>query len=141
VDVSTGATSVANGVGVGLLPIGVSGGRLLSKARSRGLRRVVMGLVLGVVVQTSVSLIAVSVVPGIGDRGTVVRIGIAIVAIRFTLLGRVLIPRVLAQDIYSLVNRVGVVCLAKRVLLLKSFQKWAVLGLGGRPKEEVGIKF
>jgi len=50
VDVSSGTTGVANGVGVGLLPIGVLAGRLLSKARSQGLRRVVTGLVSGVVV-------------------------------------------------------------------------------------------
>ena len=60
--------------------------------------------------------------------------GITIV-IRFILLGWGLIPRVLAQDIYSLVNRVRVVCLAERVLLLKSFQMGAMLGFGGRPEE------
>jgi len=50
-------------------------------------------------------------------------VGIAIVVVQFTLLGWILIPRVLVQDIYGLVNGFRVVCLAKRILLLKSFQK------------------
>jgi len=50
VDVASGATGVANGVGVGLLlPIGVAAA-LLSKARSQGLRRVRTGLVSRVIV-------------------------------------------------------------------------------------------
>jgi len=64
VDVAAGATGVANGVGVGLLlPIGVLASRLLSKARSQGLKRVLTGLVSRVVVQTGVILITVTVVP------------------------------------------------------------------------------
>jgi len=103
VDMASGATGVADGVGSGLLPVGASASRLLGEARSRGLRRVVPGLVSGVVVRTSVIAITITVIPGIGDLGTIVRIGIPIV-IRFILLGRGLIPRVLAQDIHGLVN-------------------------------------
>jgi len=50
VDMASGATSMANGIGVGLLPIRVLASRLLSEARSRGLRRVISGLVLGLIV-------------------------------------------------------------------------------------------
>jgi len=74
VDVTSGATGVANGVGAELLPIRVRASRLLSEAGSRGLRGVVPRLVSGVIVRTMVIVITATVVPGIGDLGTVVRI-------------------------------------------------------------------
>jgi len=78
----------------------------------------VPGLVSGVVVRASLIAITIAVVPGIGDLGTIVRIRITIV-VWFILLGWGLVPRVLAQDIYGLVNGIRVVGLAKRILLLQ----------------------
>jgi len=66
-----------------------------------------------------VILITVSVVPVIVARGRVVRVGIARIAIWFVLVGRVLIPTVLAKDIHSLVDSVGVLFLAQGTLGLQ----------------------
>jgi len=79
------ATSVADGLGVGLvLPTGVTAA-LLSEASSRDARRVRTRLSARVVVGSRVVLIAVSVVPVIVARGTIVGVGIARIAIRFAL--------------------------------------------------------
>jgi len=97
-DVAHLATSVADGLGVGLgLPTGVASA-LLSKVRSRDARRVSSRLIARVVVGSRVVLIAVSVVHVIVARGMVVGVGIVRIAIRFALVGRVLIPAVLAKD-------------------------------------------
>jgi len=97
-------------VGLGL-PTGVAAA-LLSKARSRDARGVGTGLIARVVVGTRAILISVAVVPVIVARGTVVRIGIARIAIGFALVGRDLIPTVLAKDIHGLVDSIGVLFLA-----------------------------
>jgi len=116
VDVTHLAAGVANGLGVGLgLPTGVALA-LLSKARSQNARRVRTGLIARAVVRTRVILITVAVVPVIVAQGTVVRVGIARIAIGFALVGRVLIPTVLAEDIHSLVDSIGVMFLAQGVL-------------------------
>jgi len=117
VDMTSGATGVANGVGAGLLPVRASASGLLGEAGSRGLRRVVPGLVSGVVIRSGVVVITTAVIPGIGDLGTIVRIGISIVVL-FIGLGCGLIPGMLAQDIHCLVNGIRVVGLAERILLL-----------------------
>jgi len=112
VDVAHLATGMTDGLGVGLgLPTRVTAA-LLSKARSRDARGVGTGLSARVVVGTRVILISVSVVPVIVARGTVVVVGSAGIAIRFALVGRVLIPTVLAKDIHGLVDSIGVLFLA-----------------------------
>ena len=123
VDVTHLATGLVDGLGVGLgLPTGVTSA-LLSKARSRGARRVGTGLIARVVVRTRVILITVPVVPVIVARGTVVRVGSSEIAIGFALVGRVLIPTVLAKDIHGLVDSIGVLFLAQGMLGLQGSQK------------------
>jgi len=56
------------------------------------------------------------VVPVIVSQRTVVRVGIARIAIGFELVGRVLIPTVLAKDVHSLVDSIGVLFLAQGTL-------------------------
>jgi len=112
VDVAHLATGVADGLGVGLgLPTRVTAA-LLSEARSQYARGVGMGLIARVVVGSRAILIPVLVVPVVVAQGTVVVVGIARIAIRFVLVGRVLIPTVLAKDIYGLVDSIGVLFLA-----------------------------
>jgi len=119
VDVTHLATGVADGLEAGLgLPPGVVAA-LLGKARSQGARRVGMGLIARVVVPTRVILIMVLAILVIVARGTVVRIGIERIAIGFALVGRVLIPMVLAEDIHSLVDSIGVLFLAQGILGLQ----------------------
>jgi len=123
VDVTHFTAGVACGVGVGLwLPTGVAMA-LLSKARSQRIRRVGTRLIARVVVQTRVILITVAVDLVVVARGTVVRVGIARIAIRFALVGRILIPMVLAKDIHGLVDGVWVLFLAVGVLGRQSSQK------------------
>jgi len=115
-DVAHLTTGMADGLGVGLgLPTRVTAA-LLSEARSRDARGVGTGLIARVVVGTRAILISVSVVLVVVARGTVVGVGIARVAIRFALVGRVLIPTVLAKDIHSLVDSIGVLFLAQEML-------------------------
>ena len=115
-DVAHLATGVADGLRMGLgLPTGVTSA-LLSEASSRGARRVRTRLIARVVVGSRVILIAVTVVPVIVARGTVVGVGIARIAIWFALVGRVLIPVVLAKDIHGLVDSIGVLLLAQGIL-------------------------
>jgi len=112
VDAAHLATGVADGLGVGLgLPTRVTAA-LLSAARSRDARGVRTGRIARVVVGLRVILIPVSVVLVIVARGTVVVVGIVRIAIRFALVGRVLIPMVLAKDIHGLVDSIGVLFLA-----------------------------
>jgi len=116
VDVAHLATGMADGLGVGLsLPTRVTAA-LLSKARSREARGVRTGLIARVVVGPRAVLISVAVVPVIVARGTVVGVGIARIAIWFVLVGRVLIPVVLAKDIHGLVDSIGVLLLAQGIL-------------------------
>jgi len=115
-DVAHLATSVADGMGVGLcLPTGVASA-LMSKASSQDARRVRTRLIARVVVGSRVILIAVTVVPVIVARGTGVRVGIARIAIRFALVRGVLIPAVLAKDIYGLVDSIRALLLAQGML-------------------------
>jgi len=119
-DVAHLATSLADGLGVGLgLPTGVASA-LLSEARSRDARGVRARLIARVVVGSRVVLISVSVVPVVVAQGTVVGVGIARIVIRFVLVGRVLIPAVLAKDIHGLVDSIGVLLLAQGMLGLQS---------------------
>jgi len=111
-DVAHLATGMADGLGVGLgWPTRVTAA-LLSDARSRDARGVGTGLIARVVVGSRAILISVLVVPVILARGTVVVVGIARVAIRFALVGRVLIPTMLAKDIHGLVDSIRVLFLA-----------------------------
>jgi len=89
---------------------------LLSEARSRDARGVRTGLIARVVVGSRAILIAVLVVPVVGARGTVMGFGIARIAIRFVLVGRVLISAVLAKDIHGPVDSIGVLFLAQGIL-------------------------
>ena len=115
-DVAHLATGVADGLRMGLsLPTGVTSA-LLSEASSRGARRVRMRLIARVVVGSRVILITVSVVPVIVARGTIVGVGIARIAIRFALVGRILIPAVLTKDIHGLVDSIRILLLAQRTL-------------------------
>jgi len=61
-------------------------------------------------------LITVAVVLVIIAGGTVVQTGIARIAIGFALVGRVLIPTVLAKDIHGLVDSIGVLFLVQGIL-------------------------
>jgi len=127
--------ALADGLGVGLgVPTRVTAA-LLSKARSRDARGVRTGLIARVVVGPRVILVLVSVVPVIVARGTVVGVGIARIAIWFALVGRVLIPTVLAEDVHGLVDGVGVLFLAQGTLGLQASQERAMLGFGDRPEE------
>jgi len=122
-DVAHFATGVADGLGVGLgLPTRVAAA-LLSEARSQDARGVGTGLIARVVVLSRTVLIAVPVVLVVVARGTVVGIGIARVAIRFALVGRVLVPTVLAKDIHGLVDSIRVLFLAQGSLGLQGSQK------------------
>jgi len=122
------ATGVANGLGVGLgLPTRVAAA-LLSKAGSQDARGVGTRLIARVVVGSRAILISVSVVP-------VIVVGIARIAIRFELVGRVLVPTVLAKDIHGLVDSIGVLFLAQGTLGLECSQQGAILGFGDRPEE------
>jgi len=56
------------------------------------------------------------VVPAVVARGMVVRIGIVRIIIGFALVGRVLIPMVLAKYIHGLVDGIGVLFLAQGML-------------------------
>jgi len=94
-----------------------------------------MGLIARAVVGPRDILISVLVVPVIVARGTVVGVGIARIAIRFALVGKVLIPTVLAEDIHSLVDSIGVLLLAQGILGLQGSQEGAILGFGDRPEE------
>jgi len=135
VDVAHLATGVADGLGVGLgLPTRVTAA-LLSKARSRDGRGVRTGLIARVVVGPRVILIMVAVVLVIVARGMVVGVGIARIAIRFALVGRVLIPTVLAEDIHGLVDSIGVLFLAQGILGLQGSQEGSTLGFRDRPEE------
>jgi len=135
VDVAHLATGVADGLGVGLgLPTRVVAA-LLSEASSQDARGVRMGLIARAVVGPRDILISVLVVPVIVARGTVVGVGIARIAIRFALVGKVLIPTVLAEDIHSLVDSIGVLLLAQGILGLQGSQEGAILGFGDRPEE------
>jgi len=70
-----------------------------------------------------VILITVSVDPVMVARRTVVQARIARIVIGFTLVGRVLVPTMLAKDIHCLVDGVGVLFLAKGALGLHGGQK------------------
>jgi len=112
VDVAHFAAGVANGLGVGLLlPTGVATA-LLSKARRQSDKRVGTGLIARVVAGMRWILITVPVVPAVIAQGTVVGIGIVRIVIGFALVGRVLIPTVLAKDIRGLVDGIWVLYLA-----------------------------
>jgi len=129
VDVAHLAASVADGLGVGLGLPTRDAAALLSEARSRDARGVRTGLIAGVVVGPRVILISVLVVLVIVARGTVVGVGIARIAIWFALVGRVLIPTVLVEDIHGLVDSIGVLLLAQGTLGLQDSQEGAMLGL------------
>jgi len=58
----------------------------------------------------------VPVVPVVVAQGMVVQIGIARIVIGFALVGRVLIPTVLAKDIHGLVDGIGLLFLAQGTL-------------------------
>jgi len=119
VNVTHRTAGVANGLGVGRgLPAGVVLA-LLSKARSRSARRVETGLIARAVVPMRVILITVPVVPVIIAQGTAVQVGIARIAIWFVLVGRVLIPTVLAEYIHGLVDSIWVLLLAQGALGLQ----------------------
>jgi len=79
-------------------------------------RRIGSRLIARVVVQTRMILITVAVVLVIIAGGTVVQTGIARIAIGFALVGRVLIPTVLAKDIHGLVDSIGVLFLVQGIL-------------------------
>ena len=98
-----------------LLPTGVPTA-LLREARSQSARRVGTRLVAGVVTRTRWILITVPVVPVVIARGMVVRIGIVRIIIGFALVGRVLIPTVLAKEIHGLVGGIWVLFLAQGTL-------------------------
>jgi len=89
---------------------------LLSKARGRQARGVRTRLIARVVVGPRVVLVSVSVVPVIVARGAVVGVGIAGTAVWFALVGRVLIPTVLAKCIHGLVDGIGVLFLSQGML-------------------------
>jgi len=61
-------------------------------------------------------VIAVLVVPVNVAQGTVVRVRIARITIGFALVGRVLIPTVLAKDIHGCVDSIGVLFIAQGIL-------------------------
>jgi len=58
----------------------------------------------------------VPVVPVVVAQGMVVQIGIARIVIGFALVGRVLIPTVLAKDIHGCVDSIGVLFIAQGIL-------------------------
>jgi len=79
-------------------------------------RGVGTGLIARVVVGPRVVLVSVTVVPVIVTRGLIIGVGIARIASRFALVGRVLVPTVLAKDIHGLVDSIGVLLLAQGML-------------------------
>ena len=57
------------------------------------------------------------------------------------MVGKVLIPAVLAEDIHSLVDSIGALLLAQGMLGLQGSQQGATLGFGDRPEEQAGLEF
>ena len=84
---------------------------------------------------------AVAGVPVVVAQGKAVRVGIAKIAIGFALVGRVLIPKVLAKDIHGLLDGICAMFVAEGALGLQGSQKGAMLGFGDGTEEEAGLEF